>query len=66
MLRAALAERDLAGVEGRANANAARRTATLEAFAVSRETILSMSNGPKSSETRKRFTDGMLELMSDI
>jgi hypothetical protein len=41
-------------------------TATLEAFAVSRETIRSMPNGPKSSETRKRFTDEMLELMSDI
>ena len=40
--------------------------ATLEAFAVSRETILSLSNGPNSPETRKRFTDEMLEMMSDI
>jgi len=33
---------------------------------MSRETILSLLNGPRSSEARKRLTGGVLELMSDI
>lgn len=40
--------------------------ATLEVFAVSRKAILSFSESPSSSETRKRFSNDMLDLMTDI